>query len=286
MYFPLFIIILIITKTNSDKVEDSYTDLMNCMDTDTNSCSSVSLKTKNLECCLVSIDYYSSYYRNSDINSCAAIYSNYLSDDMKETVEALAKEEFGVIEYWNELNYFSFQKFTTTYKCKSKSATFTFGGYDYTSSEIEILKSDNNCFRLFYYSVGDVIGLNRKNIVKNDCMNAKILDSTKKAKISCGFSEFTILWSDDTNTDFNSCFYLPKTAIKAKQLDAQTESYLDQMERYLKSREGKTSISYKVRITDADGNVLIYDSATGTVSNSNFIKVKSLVLLILLAFIF
>ena len=44
--------------------------------------------------------------------------------------------------------------------------------------------------------------------------------------------------------------------------------------------------SYKVKITDGDGNVLNYDSATGTVSNSNFVKVKSLGLLILLAFIF
>ena len=59
---------------------------------------------------------------------------------MKESVEALLKEEFGVIQYWEQLSYYSFQKFTTTYKCKDKSATFTFGGYDYTSSEIEILK--------------------------------------------------------------------------------------------------------------------------------------------------
>ena len=284
MYFPLFIIILIISKANSDKVEDTYTDIFNCIEADTNSCSSISLKTKNLECCLVTIDFYSGY-DIGDTKSCAPIYSNYLTDDMKESVEALAKEEFGVIQYWDQVSY-SISKFTTTYKCKDKSATFTFGGYDYTSSEIEILKSDNNCFRLFYYSVGDVIGLNRKNIVKNDCMNAKILDSTKKAKISCGFSEFTILWSDDTNTDFNSCFYLPKAAIKAKQLDSQTESFLNQMERYVSTRENKASKSYKVKITDGDGNVLIYDSATGTVSNSNFIKVKSLVLLILLAFIF
>ena len=117
-------------------------------------------------------------------------------------------------------------------------------------------------------------------------MNAKILDSTKNAKISCGFSEFTILWSDDTNTDFNSCFYLPKAAIKAKQLDSQTESVLNQMKSHVSTRENKLSKSYKVKITDSDGNVLIYDSATGSVSYENFIKVKSLVLFMLLAFLF
>ena len=35
--------------------------MFNCIDADTNSCSSISLKTKNLECCLVMIDFYSGY---------------------------------------------------------------------------------------------------------------------------------------------------------------------------------------------------------------------------------
>ena len=38
MNIPLFILILIISKSNSDKVEDHYSDLMECMDQDTNSC--------------------------------------------------------------------------------------------------------------------------------------------------------------------------------------------------------------------------------------------------------
>jgi hypothetical protein len=284
MNIPLFIIILIISKSNSDKVEDHYSDLMECMDQDTNSCSSVSLKTKDLECCYVDIHYNQQYLSN--IETCAPIFSNYLSNDMKKSVEAMAREEFGVLEYFSGLGINSIGSFTTLYKCKKKSMNFTFGGYTYTSSEIEILKSENNCFRLFYYSIGDVLGINKKDIVKNDCLNAKILDTTKQANINCGFSEFTILWSDDTNTDFNSCYYLPKIAIKSKQLDSQTESFLNEMNNYVSLREKKTSKSYKVKITDSDGNVLIYDSATGSVSYENFIKVKSLVLFMLLAFLF
>ena len=205
---------------------------------------------------------------------------------MKKSVEAMAREEFGVIEYFSGLGINSIGSFTTLYKCKKKSMNFTFGGYTYTNSEIEILKSENNCFRLFYYSIGDVLGIKKKDIVKNDCLNAKILDTTKQANINCGFSEFTILWSDDTNTDFNSCYYLPKIAIKSKQLDSQTESFLNEINNYVSLREKKTSKSYKVKITDSDGNVLIYDSATGSVSYENFIKVKSLVLFMLLAFLF
>ncbi len=61
MYFPLLIIILIITKSNSDNAEDINSDMQKCISSDSNSCSSVSLKTKNLECCLVMIDFYSGY---------------------------------------------------------------------------------------------------------------------------------------------------------------------------------------------------------------------------------
>ncbi len=284
MYFPLLIIILIITKSNSDNAEDINSDMQKCISSDSNSCSSVSLKTKNLECCKSLIHISSAY--SIDQNICVALYPDFFLEEIKEYVEALLKEEFGILEYWEEFAYVPMNKFTITYQCKDKSTTFNFGGYDYTNSEIEILKSDNTCFKLFYYSMGDYFGVNQKSVAKNDCINAKILDSTKKAKISCGYSEITILWLDNTSTEFNSCFYLPKSAIKAKQIDSQTQSNFNEMQKYLSSREGKTPKSYKVKITDGDGNVLIYDSATGTVSNSNFIKVKSLVLLFLLAFIF
>ena len=92
--------------------------------------------------------------------------------------------------------------------------------------------------------------------------------------------------SDDTNNDFNTCYYLPKIAIKSKQLDSQTESFLNEMKDYVSQRENKISKSYKVKNSDSDGNVLVYDSLTGSVSYDNFIKVKSLVLFILLAFLF
>ncbi len=122
MNIPLFILILIISNSNSDKVED----LLKCMSQDTNSCSSVSLKTKNLECCYLDIHYNNQYLSKIDI--CVPIYPNSLSNDMKKWVEALAREEFGVLEYFNGLRINSIGKFTTLYKCKKKSMTFTFGG--------------------------------------------------------------------------------------------------------------------------------------------------------------
>ena len=82
MNIPLFILILIISNSNSDKVEDRYSDLMKCMSQDTNSCSSIFLKTKNLERCYIDIHYNNQYL--SEIDICVPIYPNSLSNDMKK----------------------------------------------------------------------------------------------------------------------------------------------------------------------------------------------------------
>ena len=82
MNIPLFILILIISNSNSDKVEDRYSAPMKCKSQDINSCSSVSLKTKNLECCYIDILYNNQYL--SEIDICFPIYPNSLSNDMKK----------------------------------------------------------------------------------------------------------------------------------------------------------------------------------------------------------
>ena len=166
MYNLVILFIFLISQTSTDKVEDRFTDIMNCFSED-NSCSSVSLKTKNLECCKLTINFEKDYdYYDEDTSVCAAVFTNYISDDMKKSVEAMAREEFGVMDYFTGLGISSIEKFSTTYKCKHKSTTFTFGGYTYTDSEIQILKSDDNCFRLYYYSVGDVLGVTKKMLLK------------------------------------------------------------------------------------------------------------------------
>ena len=72
-----------------------------------------------------------------------------------------------------------------------------------------------------------------------------------------------------------------KSCCKTKQLDTQTQSFLDNINSYISTRERKTSKSYKVTITDSNGNVLTYDSATDIVSKENYIKVKIFILFIL-----
>ena len=84
MYNLVILFILLISQTSTDKVEDQFTDIMNCFWED-NSCSSVSLKTKNLEYCKLTINFEKDYeYYDEDTSVCAAVFTNYISDDMKK----------------------------------------------------------------------------------------------------------------------------------------------------------------------------------------------------------
>ena len=84
MYNLVILFILLISQTNSEKVEDRFTDIMKCF-SEENSCSSVSLKTKNLECCKLTINFEKDYdYYDEDTSVCAAVFTNYISDDMKK----------------------------------------------------------------------------------------------------------------------------------------------------------------------------------------------------------
>ena len=76
---------ILIFSVNSDFVEDNLDDIMNCLNTDKNSCSSTSLKTPNLECCLV--DYYEWEEEEEEEEekhdqTCSLYFTTYISQSM------------------------------------------------------------------------------------------------------------------------------------------------------------------------------------------------------------
>jgi len=64
----------------SDFLNDDYYDIMNCIGTDTNKCSSTKLKTKDLECCLFDVTYLDSSYEDEDEDAkiCSAVFTTYV----------------------------------------------------------------------------------------------------------------------------------------------------------------------------------------------------------------
>ena len=125
-----------------------YNDLMKCIQTDTNRCSSTSLKTNNLECCLFDITYLD---KQSRTKICSAVFTTFVSQSMMKQIESIAAEDYGILKAY--LNY-DIPRMKEDIKCKSTSASYEFGGYTYTENDLKKLKSKNHCLYYYYNSKG------------------------------------------------------------------------------------------------------------------------------------
>ena len=88
------------------------------------------------------------------------------------------------------------RRFETERTIKITCATWNFSvniiDGEYTSEEIDILKSDNHCLSYFNPYLLHT-GSNRRNVTRDTCYKASLLPSTKNEGISCGYMEITII---------------------------------------------------------------------------------------------
>ena len=137
----------------------------------------------------------------------------------------------------------------------------SFGFDTYTSEEIKVLQDENHCLNYFY-------GLNIENQTKQNCFNAVILQSSKDAGLTCGYYEFNIKYSDGTSENFKTCHLFNNAAISRGQLDERTK---ESFQSFVKDNQdnGKYVVSYKVALSDKNGNSVEYDSLTQSLSKSS-----------------
>ena len=157
----------------------------------------------------------------------------------------------------------------------------------YTEEEINILKDENYCMRLYFtglYELGVVSSLfvtERKEIKREDCMNAITLPNSKN---TCAFASFNFKLDDDTNQKVSTCLYISKTSLDTKNLD---EFLKKQFESMASSSfgEDQTVESFEVEIADKDGKTFKYDSISGALidetdeNKSKNLKIFKLLLL-------
>ena len=257
---------------------------MNCIDTDTNKCSSTKLKTKDLECCLFDVTYLDSLYEDEDEDAkiCSAVFTTYVSQSMMKQIEAIATEYYGILKAYGDIDIPRLREKIT---CSSTSATYEFGGYQYTSSDIQKLKSKNHCLYYYFNSIGqNLFSDTAVSISKDKCINAESLDVTKDDDIYCAYADVAILYSDNTKTEFKTCYFLPSESIKSKKLDPTTESALQSAAQKEASKSGKTFQEYEAKLVDKKGRSIKYNSVKGIVETSNS-KYYSINLSILILFI-
>ena len=273
-----FILLMLILNLGikSDFINDNYEDLMNCVYSDINSCSSTRLKTPNLECCRFKIEYLDDNTSNDeddDMNICSAVFTSYVSQSMIKQIESIAIEEYGILQAYTN---FVIPKLRETIECTSTSASYEFGGYTYTQADLEKLKSKNHCLYLYFNSIGqNFFSEESISIDKDKCVNAESLDVTKSADIYCAYADAAILYSDGTKNEFKTCYFLPSESIKSKKLDPTTEAALQRATSNEAQKAGKTIDEYEVKMVDKTGRTLTYNSVEGVIppqNNSNRLK--------------
>ena len=258
-----------------DFVDDNYYDIMNCIRADINSCSSIKLKTNNLECCQFKINYLdndSSYDEDDDDDAsiCSAVFTSYVSKSMINQIESIAIEEYGILKAYLNINI---PRLRETITCTSAKASYEFGGYTYTQEDLKKLKSKNHCLYYYFNSIDQNLFNDESiSIDRDKCINAESLDVTKNADIYCAYADAAILYSDGTKNEFKTCYFLPSESIKSKKLDPTTEAALQKATSYEAKKAGKTIDEYEVQMVDKNGRSLTYNSIEGIVETKNNFK--------------
>lgn len=284
MKIYVFLTFIFILEIYSDFVDDNYSDLMNCISAETNSCSSVKLNTKDLECCLfdVTSPEDSSEEEEEDGKICSAVFTSYVSQSMMKQIESMATEYYGILKAYNNIDV---PRLRETITCSTKSATYEFGGYEYLDSDIQKLKSKNHCLYYYFNSIGqNLFSDTPESISKDKCINAESLDVTKNADIYCAYADVAILYSDNTKTEFKTCYFLPSESIKSKKLDPTTESALQSAAQKEASKLGKSFQEYEAKLVDKKGRTITYNSVQGIVETSSGGKNYSIKFQILILF--
>ena len=274
-----FLAIFICIKINSDFVDDDFNDIMNCIGTETNQCSRTSLKTKNLECCLFNLTYPNDddYY----YEICSAVFTNYVSQSMMKQIESIAIEDYGILKAYLNIDI---PRLREDIKCSKAKASYEFGGYSYTSNDLQKLKSKNHCLYYYYNSIGEnLFSETSISISKDKCIKAESLDVTKSADIYCAYADVAILYADGSKNEFKTCYFLPSESIKSKKLDPTTESALQKVSQREAAKTGKTVDEYEAKLVDKNGRSIIYNSKDGVIatSNGNYFSLKFSLLILL-----
>ncbi len=136
-------------------------------------------------------------------------------------------------------------------------------GDDYKEDEIKILESENHCLS-YFAPILLHISSNRRNVTRETCYQASLLESTKSKGISCGYMEIDIQEAHDIVEKRQTCFlYDPKVA-SSKTLDEATRLNLNALSR----KAENDSINYNFTIYGSDGNGYSYDSKTRAVTEA------------------
>lgn len=238
---------------------------MNCINNkDTSTCSQVPMKSGIYQCCRTRISgsYYNSYQNGWIHDMCNIWISQDFTQDQIESMQGSYQE---AITFFSIVYNLHIPDYKMEYTCPKNSYTLNYGQGSFTQEEIDIIKSENYCLRLYYeglYQLGYVSDFvtNERTITKDICMNGLTLPNSKN---SCGYASFNFKLADGTTKTVSTCMMLSSAFYETKNLDKLLEEDFKQFNSF----GDESIVSFDVEMTNKDGKVLSYNSLTGIVTD-------------------
>jgi hypothetical protein len=186
-------------------------------------------------------------------------------DFTQDQIESMQGSYQEAITFFSIVYNLHIPDYKMEYTCPKNSYTLNYGQGSFTQEEIDIIKSENYCLRLYYeglYQLGYVSDFvtNERTITKDICMNGLTLPNSKN---SCGYASFNFKLADGTTKTVSTCMMLSSAFYETKNLDKLLEEDFKQFNSF----GDESIVSFDVEMTNKDGKVLSYNSLTGTVTD-------------------
>ena len=255
-----------LSKYTEDSIQK---DIMNCiMNEDTSTCSQVSMKSGIYQCCTTKTStklynsYYNTYQNSETLDMCNIWISQDFTQDQIDSMQGTYQE---ALTFFSIVYNVHIPDYKIEYICPKNSYTLNYGQGSFTQEEIDIIKSENYCLRLYYeglYQLGYVSDFvtNERTITKDICLNGLTLPNSKN---SCGYASFNFKLADGTTKTVSTCMMLSSAFYETKNLDKLLEEDFKQFNSF----GDESIVSFDVEMTNKDGKVLSYNSLTGIVTD-------------------
>lgn len=200
--------------------------------------------------------YYICCYDDLSYNKYCTAYSISEYEELTSPeVKAIQKEINGNIIYNGEGNdnALSMDNYFDLKCANGRKFQYIKDDNSYTEEEQDILKSENHCLNYYARTFSDQV------ISKETCLNAKILDSSKKLGIECAFFNFTITYEEIGQRKIQTCYLIDSDIVDSLTVNSFTKNLFDKIVSDLSL--AKVS-SYDVNIHFYGGDAISYDSST------------------------
>ena len=222
------------------------TDFDLCIAQDINKCHDIKFEAKGFQCCKCKVN-------NSPICNPMVSPIKLAQDEMAtENGKILTRENIGFSMFKDNLTSSSYE-----FECPDGKLAYKYEDKNYTIEEHKKFKSQNHC--LNYYNRMSI------SITKETCYNA-ILSTTGNSGVSCGYYEFDMKMTDNSNYKFQTCFLFNDDIITTKKLGFLKKQMGEDVALRVAIENEKELSSYKMTGTNSKNKCFIYDSVNDEVS--------------------